>query len=131
MKTEDQTTGTSAFDANTTGEATGTEFWTEGRVRMLVISIVAMAVILVLGFGFIIYTVIERSLTAKQQQSSEIRSLRAPGPNLEIDLNGYEILSVTGDGSQLTLHVAKEGKAEIWLVNTTTKKIRKAIKLNP
>ena len=107
------------------------EFWTEGRVRLLVISIVAMAIILVVGFGFIIYTVIERSLTAKEQQSIEIKTLRAPAPGLEIDLNGYKILSVAGDGSLLTMHVEKEGKAEIWLVNTTTKKIRKVIKLKP
>lgn len=107
------------------------DFWTPGRVRMLVTTIVAMAVILVLGFGFIIYTVIERSLTAKELKAQEIKRISAPAPSMEIDMNGYKILNMSSDGAFITLQVEKAGKLELWLVNATTKKVKKVISLKP
>lgn len=107
------------------------EFWTPARVRALVFTIVIMAVILVLGFGFIIYTVINRSLTAKDQPRAEIKRLIAPAPSLEIDLDGHQIRHLASDGATITLHVEKDGKAAIWLINANTRKIRKTITLKP
>jgi hypothetical protein len=107
------------------------DFWTPSRVRMLVTTIVAMAVILVLGFGFIIYTVIERSLTAKELKAQEIKRISAPAPSMEIDMNGYKILNMSSDGAFITLQVEKAGKLELWLVNATTKKVKKVISLKP
>ena len=107
------------------------DYWTPARVRMLVIAIIAMAVMLVLGFGLVLYKVITQSLVAEPAVKNAPKIVSAAKPSFEIALDGHQIRHLAQSGSYLTLHVEKEGRAELWIINTTTEKLKKTIKLTP
>ncbi len=111
--------------------ANGSDYWTPARVRMLVIAIIAMAVMLVLGFGLVLYKVITQSLVAEPAVKNAPKIVSAEKPAFEIALDGHQIRHLAQSGSYLTLHVEKNGKAELWIINTSTERVKKTIKLTP
>lgn len=106
------------------------DFWTPARQKMLGLSIIIMAVILVIGFGLVFYKIMQRSLSASKAPETAIvktaEQLR-PKPAFELNLDGYEIKHFTQSGNKLSIYVEKQQKTQIWMIDTTAKKIYRII----
>lgn len=112
------------------------DFWNPKRVRMLGASIIFMSFLLILGFGMVVYKLIEKSLVSQSSTVSQTAVdpskmlIQNSSPSFEIDLKGYEINQMSISGKILTLHVKNGEKAQIWIIDTTAKKLKKIIQLN-
>lgn len=108
-------------------------FWTESRVRLLAGSIIIMSFLLMLGFGLVIYKVIEKSLTSNAHLSPSntkpIPTLKAANARkrLEVNLEGYKVKEVSSNGRLITLEVEKAGQMQIWVIDSSEKTIKSII----
>ena len=113
------------------------DFWTPSRVRLLAGSIIVMSFLLLLGFGLVVYKLIEKAMVnnspaAKPSASSLVTlSHKDTVKHFKIDLQGYQIKDLESNGRLITLHVEKDGKAQIWFVDGSEKKIKSIIEIEP
>ena len=113
------------------------DFWTPSRVRLLAGSIIIMSFLLLLGFGLVVYKLIEKAMVnnsvAAQQPANSLVTLshKDSGKHFKIDLQGYKIKDLESNGRLITLHVVKDGKAQIWIVDSSEKKIKSIIEIEP
>ena len=113
------------------------DFWTPGRVRMLAGSVVFMSFLLLLGFGMVVYKLIEKAMvpstTTLSQPANAIVTLtdQDSRKHFKIDLNGYKIKDLESNGRLITLHVEKAGKGQIWIIDSSEKTIKSIVELQP
>ncbi len=113
------------------------DFWTPSRVRMLASSIIIMSFLLLLGFGLVVYKLIEKAMVnnsvAVQQPVNSLVTLshKDSRKHFKIDLQGYKIKDLESNGRLITLHVVRDGKAQIWIVDSSEKKIKSIIEIEP
>lgn len=111
-------------------------FWNPQRVRLLGGSIIIMSFLLILGFALVVYKLIEKALVNQPQtinlSKNDTIKLQSTTlkPAFELDLNGYEIKQMSSSGKLLTLHVVRGNEAQLWIIDSTAKKIKKIIQLN-
>ncbi len=115
-------------ESQSTRIAQESTFWNPLRVRMLIAAIIIMAFLLLLGFGLVVYKLIEKALVKQENQTKVTQNVEQV-PTFEIDLQGYQIKHLAQSGNTLTLHVMKEQSQELWLIDSYSKKIKKIIKL--
>ena len=113
------------------------DFWNPRRVRMLAAAVIFMWFLLILGFGLVVYKFIEKVLVssakapvASEQQDPLKLQNTSLAPAFEIDLNGFEIKHISQSGSTITLHVVRGNEAQIWIIDSSAKRVKKIIKLN-
>lgn len=122
-------------------------FWTPVKIKALIGLIIAMSIVLALGFGFFIFKLVTSVLTQPSEQKAEVTKVipqdesyrKTNSKDLsihsEINLNGFKIQHMAATEKELILHVSKkvEGDkrelAEIWIFNKDTKKISGKIKV--
>ncbi len=113
------------------------DFWTPSRVRLLAGSIIIMSFLLLLGFGLVVYKLIEKAMVnnqpVAQQPASSVVTLshKDSVKHFKIDLQGYKIQDLQSNGRLITLHVEKDGKVQIWIVDGSEKKIKSIIEVVP
>ena len=113
------------------------DFWTPSRVRLLAGSIIIMSFLLLLGFGLVVYKLIEKAMVnnppAAQHPASSVVTLshKDTVKHFKIDLQGYKIRDLESNGRLITLHVVRDGKAQIWIVDSSEKKIKSIIEIEP
>jgi len=103
-------------------------FWNPLRVRMLIAAIIIMAFLLLLGFGLVVYKLIEKALVKQENQTTLTENINKT-PTFEIDLKGYQIKHIAQSGNIVTLHVIKGQSQQLWFIDSYSKKIKKIIKL--
>lgn len=113
------------------------DFWTPSRVRLLAGSIIIMSFLLLLGFGLVVYKLIEKAMVntppSAQHSASPVVTLSHKNSvkHFKIDLQGYKIRDLESNGRLITLHVVRDGKAQIWIVDSSEKKIKSIIEIEP
>lgn len=122
-------------------------FWTPVKIKALIGLIIAMSIVLALGFGFFIFKLVTSVLTQPSEQKGEMTKVipqdesyrKTNSKDLsihsEINLNGFKIQHIAATEKELILHVSKEAEgenkdhSEIWIFNKDTKKISGKIKV--
>jgi hypothetical protein len=122
-------------------------FWTPVKIKALIGLIIAMSIVLALGFGFFIFKLVTSVLTQPSEQKGQVTNVipqdesyrKTNSKDLsiysEINLNGFKIEHIAATEKELILHVSKKAEgdkrelAEIWIFNKDTKKISGKIKV--
>lgn len=122
-------------------------FWTPVKIKALIGLIIAMSIVLALGFGFFIFKLVTSVLTQPSEKKGEVtKAIRQDESyrktyskdlsiHSEINLNGFKIQHIAATEKELILHVSKKAEgdkrelAEIWIFNKDIKKISGKIRL--
>lgn len=113
------------------------EFWNPRRVRMLAGSVVVMSGMLLVGFGLVIYKLVEKTLllgntppALGEAAIGEGEAQPGRGLGFTIDLKGYQIKNISHSADTITLHVAKGNSQQLWVVDRASKVVKQVIELN-
>lgn len=126
-------------------------FWTPVKIKTLIGVIIAMSIVLALGFGFFIFKLVtsvliqpsatksnvtgDVSKVISKDESHKETKLKELSIHTEINLNGFKIQHIAATEKELILHVSKKAEgdkrelSEIWIFNKNTKKISGKIRV--
>lgn len=106
----------------------GTVF-TPRQVRGLKIAVIAMGILLVGGFAFVLATIVYQASRAKPAATPQAALAEWPG---ELDLaNDATIAAMALDGDRLALHLNSAAGPEILVLDLKTGKVVSRIRLKP
>ncbi len=113
--------------------AAGPGGWTPAQIRKLKIAVIAMGILLVLGFGLLIAGLFYQAGKLGSQKAGTVANANlANAAQTEIKLQpGSEIGSITAAGNALAVHIKKPGGDEIYLIDTGSGRLIGKVLLKP
>jgi hypothetical protein len=106
----------------------GTVF-TPRQVRVLKIAVVAMGILLVGGFAFVMAAIVyQASKLGEKKSEAPVPAVAVPGIALALP-QGATITSMALDGDRLALHLQSSAGPEIAVIDVTTGKVLSRFKL--
>jgi hypothetical protein len=107
----------------------GTVF-TPRQVRLLKIAVIAMGILLVGGFAFVLATIVYQASTGGQDRATPAGALSGSEAELPIPKDAA-IGSLSLDGDRLALHLHSAEGTEIVVLDLATGKIVSRVRLKP
>lgn len=103
--------------------------WSQNQIRGLKWTVIIMSVILVLGFGLVIYkmTDILISNIARPEAKKVVNLKESEIPVTRFKLEGRKVNNISLSGSKLAIELEKAGNYEIWIYNRSSKTISEKI----
>jgi len=102
------------------------------QVRFLKIAVIAMGILLVGGFAFVLAAIVYQALHAKQDGAVTLQGEVGSSPSIDLPVApGAGLTAMSLDGNRLALHLNGGEGPEIVVVDLASGKIVARVKLKP